>query len=111
VISRRDVRISRAGVASIAVKCKSASACKGRLDLFRFISNRGQTVHRLTVGAKRFQLAAGQKAVVKVRIDSGQRRLATRRGRLNVVAVAKARFAAGGVGRASTAVTLLPSRR
>ncbi|MEA2445832.1 MAG: hypothetical protein QOJ12_3124, partial [Thermoleophilales bacterium] len=110
-ISRRSVRISRAGVASIRVKCKSASTCSGRLDLFRFVSRRGLPVNRITVGAHRFRLTAGQKAIVKVRIDSSQRRLAASRGRLNVVAVAKARFAAGGVGRASTAVTLLPSRR
>jgi hypothetical protein len=110
-ISRRGVRISRSGAASIGVTCKSASTCGGRLSLFRFISRGAQPVQRITVGASGFQLRAGQKAVVKVPIGSSQRRLAARRGRLNVVAIAKAHFAAGGEGRASAPVTLLPSRR
>jgi hypothetical protein len=110
-ISRRRVRISRSGIASIRVKCRSATACRGRLDLFRFVTRRGQPVSRITVGAHRFRLAAGRKGVVRVRITSTQRRLARRRGRLAVVAVANARFVSGARARASARVTLLPARR
>jgi hypothetical protein len=110
-ISRRRVRISRSGIASIRVKCRSAATCNGRLDLFRFVTKRGQPVNRITVGSRRFRIAAGRKAVVRVRIAGTQRRLARSRGRLNVVAAANARFASGGQGRASERVTLLPSRR
>jgi hypothetical protein len=110
-ISRRKVRISRSGVASIRVKCRSAAVCRGRLDLFRFITKGGQPPTRITVGSRRFRLAGGRKGVVRVRIHSAQRRLASRRGRLRVVTVAKATFAGGGTGRASESVTLLPARR
>jgi hypothetical protein len=85
--------------------------CRGRLDLFRFVARRGQAPNRITVGSRRFRLAAGRNVIVRVHVHASQRRLARSRGRLRVVAVAQASFANGAKGRASAPVTLLPARR
>jgi hypothetical protein len=110
ILSRR-VRISRTGVAAIRVKCKGQSTCRGGLNLFRFVVHRGQPPDRITVGSRRFRLAAGKTATFGVRIHLSQRRLARKRRRLGVVAVANVVFASGARGRASRSVTLLPARR
>lgn len=108
-ISRHSVRISRKGVAAIRVKCRSKSTCTGRLRLYRFVVKPGtSTARRITVGTRSFKIAGGRKASVRVHVRRAQRRLARRRGRLKVVAAATAVFAAGGKGRASAPVTLLP---
>jgi hypothetical protein len=98
-------------VAAIRVKCNGKSTCRGGLNLFRFIVRRGQPASRITVGARRFRLKAGKTGTFGVRIHRSQRKLARKRGRLHVVAVADAVFASGTRGRASRNVTLLPARR
>jgi hypothetical protein len=98
-------------VAAIRVKCKGQSTCRGGLNLFRFVVHRGQPPDRITVGSRRFRLAARKTATFGVRIHLSQRRLARKRRRLGVVAVANVVFASGDRGRASRSVTLLPARR
>jgi hypothetical protein len=112
-ISRRRVRISRRGVAAIRVKCRSASTCRGRLNLFRFVPRRGleRAPRRITVGSRQFGLGPGRKAAVHIRIHRTQRRLARRLGRLPVVAAAQARVVTGARVRATVRLTLLPQRR
>jgi hypothetical protein len=111
-ISRSRVRISRKGVAAIRVKCRSKSTCTGRLKLYRLVIKPGSsTARRITVGTKRFKIGGGRKASVRVPIRAAERRRARRNGRLKVVAAATAVFAAGGKGKASAPITLLPARR
>jgi hypothetical protein len=98
-------------VAAIRVECRGKSTCRGGLNLFRFIVRQGQPAQRITVGARRFRLKAGKTGTFGVRVHRTQRKLARKRGRLHVVAVANVVFASGARGRASRNVTLLPPRR
>jgi hypothetical protein len=110
-ILSRTVRISRTGAAAIRVKCRGKSTCRGGLNLFRFLVRPGQPTERITVGSRRFRLVAGKTRTVLVQIHASQRKLARKRGRLGVVAVANVVFASGTRGRASRSLALLPPRR
>lgn len=117
VVSRRAaVKVKRrTGRARtrITLECPAAEpgGCEGRLTLLtarRFKVARVPV--RLVLGSARFDLDAGERARVKVRLPEGVRKLARNR-RIPVRAQATSRDAAGNLAQSSERVTLRLARR
>ncbi len=101
------VSLSRRGYARLRVSCPSTAQerCIGTLEIQRRV--RGRTI---TIGTRRFSVAAGRAAVVNVRVKRSARRSIGRRG-LRASAVATVRDAASAPRTAKRDVRILRARR
>ena len=112
-VSSRRARI-RGRRVRVALECPAVEAggCEGRLTLLsakRF--KVGRVPVRIVLGSARFDLAAGERAKVSVRLPKGARRLAKNR-RIRVLAQTTSSDAAGNLAQGSERVTLrLPRKR
>lgn len=99
LISRR-VRLDRRGRAAVTLSCAASSedGCQGTLSLEARIRKRGRTVGYM-LGRKRFALAIGRTAAVRVPVRSSGRRLLRRRRSTSVRATALVRDVTGDVQR------------
>jgi len=104
-VSRRRVRLGRHRRLRVRVKCGASEpeACRGALRLYT-----GR--RRLKVAAARFAIQPGKTARVRLRLSRRGARLLERHGGLRVLAIARARDAAGNVGVKRARFTLLPPR-
>jgi Tol biopolymer transport system component len=109
-IARRTVRASRRGVVSVRVRCPAGepAGCRGRLALRSASRIRGRIVR---LGSASFRIAAGRGASVRVRLSRTNRRLLGRRGRLRVLATARASDQAGNAKTTTATFTLNAPRR
>lgn len=96
------VRLSRAGVAAVRLRCRRSERsgpCSGRLRL--------ATTRGVRLGSKRFKLTPGRTKRARVRLGRRGRALVADRGRVRARAVVRARDRLGNVARRTRTVTLL----
>jgi TolB protein len=101
-ISRRTVRVTRAGVVAVRLRCPTVeiAGCSGRLSL-RTISRvriSPTRVRKVALGSASFRIPTGKTAAVNVRLSRAGRRLVSRLRRVRVTASARAVDRAGNVG-------------
>ena len=78
-VSRKPVRLSKAGSVPLAIKCVGTQTCRG-VAVLR---------HRATVvGQRRFTIAAGRKGTSRIRLARAYRRKLARRGSMRVTSTA-----------------------
>jgi hypothetical protein len=100
-ISRRAVRLTRRGVAAVALRCpvdEVSGPCQGRLTLRtvrKLERPRSAVAKRIRLGSRRFSIPAGRTAKVRVKLSKANRRLVTALRRLRVGAVAAVHDQAG----------------
>jgi hypothetical protein len=78
LISGRAVKMSRKGRISILLTCAGAARCTGRLSITTAEPVRKKSRKLVTLGAKKFAIAANKKRRVKVKFSKGKMRLAKR---------------------------------
>jgi hypothetical protein len=100
-ISRRAVRLTRTGVAAVALRCpvdEVSGPCQGRLTLrtVRKLEHpRSEVAKRIRLGSRRFSIPAGRTVKVRVKLSKANRRLVTALRRLRVSALATVHDQAG----------------
>ena len=103
-ISRHAVRLTRRGVAAIALTCPGdevSSPCKGRLTLKtvrKLKRPSSAAAKRIRLGSRRFTIPAGRTARVRIKLSKANRRLVRALVRLRVGAVAPVHDQAGNSG-------------
>ena len=104
-VSKRRARLGPNRWLRVRVRCAASEPepCRGTLRLY--IGGR-----RIKVASKRFEIAPGKTARVRLRLSRGGARLLKAKGQLRVLAVARARDAAGNLGQKRVRFTLLPPR-
>jgi secreted trypsin-like serine protease len=104
-VSTRRVRLGRNRWLRVRVRCAASEPepCRGILRLYT-----GR--RRIKVASKRFEIAPGKTARVRLRLSRRGAQLLEAKGRLRVLAVARARDTAGNVGQKRVRFTLLPPR-
>jgi hypothetical protein len=113
-LSGRVVRLTRRGFARLRMRCltgEQAGPCAGRVTLRSATRVRVSQRRRITLGSRRFRIAAGSRGVVAVKLSRRRRRLVARRGRLRVRATVNARDQLGNLTVMSRRFALLPARR
>jgi hypothetical protein len=100
-ISRRGRRLARTGSIRVRVRCRAdePETCVGVLRLStwrRFKTSTG--LRRIRLGGAKFRMSPGTTKRVRVRITRRGRRLVRRKGRVRVLANARARDATGNLG-------------
>jgi hypothetical protein len=112
-LSGRTVRLTRRGFARLRMRClagEQAGPCAGRVTLRSVARVRVSQRRRVTLGSKRFRIAAGSRGMVAVKLSRRHRRLVARRGRLRVRATVNARDQLGNLTVTSRRFSLLPAR-
>ena len=104
-VSKRRVRLGRNRWLRVRVRC-GASEPEPRRGILRFYIGR----RRIKVASKRFEIAPGRRPAYWLRLSRRGARLLKAKGRLRVLAVARARDAAGNLGQKRARFTLLPPR-
>ena len=100
-ISRRAVRLTRRGVAAVALRCpvdEVSGPCQGRLTLRtvrKLERPRSAVAKRIRLGSRRFSIPAGRTVKVRVKLSKANRRLVTALRRLRVGALAAVHDQAG----------------
>jgi PKD domain len=100
-ISRRAVRLTRRGVAAVALRCPAdevSGPCQGRLTLRtvrKLERPRSAVAKRIRLGSRRFSIPAGRRVKVRIKLSKANRRLVTARRRLRVGALAAVHDQAG----------------
>jgi PKD domain len=100
-ISRRAVRLTRRGVAAVALTCPGVEVsgpCQGRLTLRtarRFERPGSAVAKRIRLGSRRFSIPAGRRVKVRIKLSKANRRLVTALRRLRVGALAAVHDQAG----------------
>jgi secreted trypsin-like serine protease len=104
-VSKRRVRLGRNRWLRVRVRCGASEPepCRGILRLYT-----GR--RRIKVASKRFEITPGKTARVRLRLSRRGARLLKTKRRLRVLAVARARDAAGNLGQKRVRFTLLPPR-
>jgi hypothetical protein len=113
-LSGRAVRLTRRGFARLRLGClagEQAGPCAGRVTLRSAARVRVSQRRRITLGSRRFRIAAGSRGVVAVKLSRRHRRFVARRGRLRVRATVNARDQLGNLTVTSRRFALLPARR
>jgi hypothetical protein len=105
-VSRRRVRLGAARRLRVRVKCGADERehCRGMLRLYT-----GR--RRLGLASAGFDIAPGRTARVRLRLSRRGARLLTRKGRLRILAIARARDSAGNLGEKRARFTLLTPRQ
>ncbi len=105
-VSRRRVRLGPGRRLRVRVKCGADEPehCKGMLRLYT-----GR--RRLRLAAARFDIPPGRTARVRLRLSRRGARLLKRKGRLRILAIARAGDSAGNLGEKRARFTLLLPRR
>jgi hypothetical protein len=109
LISGNAVKMSRKGRVSISLTCAGATKCNGRLSITTAepVSKRDRRL--VTLGTKKFTIAANKKRRINVRFSKSKRRLAKRLKRFKAKAVIREIDLKGNV-RISTRVFVLRAR-
>ena len=79
VLARQTVTVKK-NVAAIAVRCEGASACTGTLAV---------TSAKVKVGSAKYNVAAGKRVVVRVKLSRAARRVIARKRKLKTTATAQ----------------------
>jgi DNA-binding beta-propeller fold protein YncE len=111
----RRLRLTRTRRVTVRLRCPAAEVdgCRGRLRLRSARRVRPRPAARpriLNLGSRRFAIAAGRTARVKVRVPRRGAAVIRRRGRLRVRATASAQDQAGNVGVSRKRLTVRPAR-
>lgn len=88
----RSVRLSRSGTLSLPVSCPAGgAACKGVLSVY--IERKAAATKRARIGRKAFSVAAGKRAVIRVKVTRRYRAYLRKRRTARAIAVAGTRSA------------------
>jgi hypothetical protein len=87
LISGKAVKMSRKGRVSISLTCAGAEKCRGRLSITTAEPVRKRSRKLVTLGAKKFTIAANKKRRINVRFSKRNMRLAKRLKRFKAKAV------------------------
>jgi hypothetical protein len=79
VLTRQTVTVKK-NVAAIAIRCEGAGACAGTLSL---------TSGKVKVGSAKYNVAAGKRAVVRVKLSRAARKVIARKRKLRATATAQ----------------------
>jgi hypothetical protein len=111
-LSGRAVRLTRRGVARLRIRCldEQGGICAGRVVLTSVRGVSASQRRRVTFGRKRFTVAAGRTAGVRVKLSRRHRRMVVRRGSVRVRANVRARDRLGNVAVTSRTFSLLAPR-
>ena len=109
LISGNAVKMSRKGRVSISLTCAGATKCSGRLSITTAepVSKRDRKL--VTLGAKKFTIAANKKRSINVRFSKSKMRLAKRLKRFKAKAVIR-EIDSRGNPRISTRIFVLRAR-
>jgi hypothetical protein len=78
LISGRTVKMSRRGVVAISLTCAGTRKCSGRMKITTAEPVSRKSRKLVTLGSKRFSIAANKRKKVRVRFSKSKRRLARR---------------------------------
>jgi len=95
------VRLTRAGVAKLRLRCRRSERTGPCSDRLRLATRDG-----VRLGSKRFEVSPGRSKRVRVGLGRRARALVTGRGRVRVQAMVRARDRLGNVARSARTVTL-----
>ncbi|MFL6595810.1 MAG: hypothetical protein ACJ8HQ_10255 [Chthoniobacterales bacterium] len=121
VIPRQTAAVGRSGVVSVRVVCPpDAGACAGTVELVLLkgavrsrarLTAAGSNAKGVKIGGARFTAEAGEKPIVRIRLNRRGRRRVLRRRHTRCRVVVKTRSAGGKVVTSSQTITLRPRRR
>lgn len=121
VIPRQTAAVGRSGVVSVRVVCPpDAGACRGAVELVLLkgavrartrVTAAGASPKGVKIGGARFSAAAGEKPIVRIRLNRRGRRRVLRRRHTRCRLVVRTRSAGGRVATTSRTITLRPRRR